>query len=65
MNKLYCIICCKWTKFKKLKTSYILEKMLVLSIICSNCMNKDEKIFKEEESHEILKIQVKNLDWEI
>ena len=36
--------------------------MLVLSIICSNCMNKDEKIFKEEESHEILKIQVKNLD---
>ena len=28
-------------------------------------MNKDEKTFKEEESHEILKIQVKNLDWEI
>ena len=33
--------------------SYIFEKTLVLSIICSKCENKDEKIFKEEESIEI------------
>ena len=35
---------------------YLLEKTLVLSIICSKCENEDEKIFKEEESIEILKI---------
>ena len=36
--------------------SYPLEKTLVLSIICSKCKNEDEKLFKEEESVEILKI---------
>ena len=36
--------------------SYLLEKILVLSIICRKCKNEDEKIFKEEESVEILKI---------
>ena len=30
--------------------------MLVLSIICDKCGSNDEKIFKEEESIEILKI---------
>ena len=35
---------------------YILEKTLVLSIICSKCNNEDKKIFKEKESIEILKI---------
>ena len=35
---------------------YLLEKTLVLSIICSKCENEDEKIFKEEESIETLKI---------
>ena len=34
--------------------SYILEKTLVLSIICSKCKNEDEELFKEEESIEIL-----------
>ena len=33
----------------------MLEKALVFSIICNKCKNKDEKIFKEEESIEILK----------
>ena len=56
MKKLYCVICGKYRKFKKPKISYFLEKMLVLSIICSKCKNKDEKKFKEEESIEILKI---------
>ena len=41
---------------KNLKTSYLLEKTLVLSIICSKCKDEDEKMFNEEESIEILKI---------
>ena len=40
----------------KPKVSYLLGKTIVLSIICSKCKNEDEKIFKEEESIEILKI---------
>ena len=56
MKKLYCTICGKYRKFEKPKTSNILEKTLVLSIICSKCKNEDEKIFKEEESIEIIKI---------
>ena len=31
-------------------------KKTFLSIVCSKCNNEDEKIFKEEESIEILKI---------
>ena len=56
MKKLYCVICGQYRKFNNPKTSYIFEKTLVLSIICSKCKNEDEKIFKEEESIEILKI---------
>ena len=55
MNKLYCVIC-KYQKFERPKILYILEKTLVLSIICRKCMNKQEKIFKEEESIETSKI---------
>ena len=56
MKKLYCVICGKNRKFEKPKISNILEKTLVLSIICSKCKTEDEKIFKEEEIIEILKI---------
>ena len=56
MKTLYCATCGKYRKFGKSKISCILKKELVLSIICSKCKNKDEKIFKEEESIEILKI---------
>ena len=56
MKKLYCIICSKYRKFEKSKIKYLLEKTLVLSIICSNFKNKDEKILKEEDWIEILKI---------
>ena len=49
-------ICDKYRKFKKPKISYLLEKTLALSVICSKCKNEDEKLFKEEESIEILKI---------
>ena len=38
----------------KYHTSY--KKTLVPSIICRKCKNKNEKLFEEEESIEILKI---------
>ena len=56
MKELYCVICGKYRKLEKPKISYLLEKTSVLSIICSKCKNEDEKIFKEDESIEILKI---------
>ena len=56
MKKIYCVICSKYRNFEKPKISYVLEKKLVLPIICSKCKNKDEKLLKEEESIEILKI---------
>ena len=43
MKNFYCIICGKFRKFEKPKISYLLQKALVLSIICSDCKNKDEK----------------------
>ena len=55
MKKLYCVNCGKYRKFEKLQMSYLLEKILVLSIICSKCKNDYEKFFKEEKSVEILK----------
>ena len=38
------------------KISYIFYKTLVFCIICSNCGNNNSRIFKEEESIQILKI---------
>ena len=54
MKKLYCIIYGKNTKFEKLKKSHLLEKTLILSIICSKFRNGDEKVFKKVESIEML-----------
>ena len=56
MKNLYYVICNKYRKFVKPKISYLLEKTLILSVICSKCKNEDEKSFKEEKSIEILKI---------
>ena len=56
MKKSYCIFCSKYRKFEKPKISYISEKALVISIICSKCKREDEKIFKQEESIKIFKI---------
>ena len=56
MKKLYCVICGKYRKFEKSKILCLLEKALVLSIIWSIYKKENEKIFKEEESIEILKI---------
>ena len=56
MKKIYCLICGKYRKFEKPKISHLLEKILVFSVIYNKCKNKNKKIFKEEESIEILKI---------
>ena len=55
MKTLYRVICNKYRKLEILKISYLLDKTLALSIICSKCKNEDEKMFTEE-SIEILKI---------
>ena len=53
-------MCCnvynEYTKFKKTKISYIYKKTLSLSIVYSKCGHEYEKIFKEGESFEMLKI---------
>ena len=51
MKKLYCVICGRYRNFEKKKI-----KKSILSIICRKCKNEEEKIFKEEELIEILKI---------
>ena len=56
MKRLYYFICGKYRKFEKTKISYLLEKTLVLFIICSKRKNEVEKLFKEEELIEILEI---------
>ena len=50
MKTLYCIICGKYRKFEKPKISFLLEKVLVLSIICNKYEVEDENTFKEEET---------------
>ena len=52
----YYVIWGKYRKFGKPKTSYLLEKTLVLSITCSTFKNKGDKLSKKEESVEILKL---------
>ena len=41
MKKSCCIICGKYRKFEKPKITYLLEKTLVLSVICSKYNNED------------------------
>ena len=56
MKKLCCVIYGKYKNFEKPKISYLLEKTLALSITCSKCKDEDKKLFKEDESIEILTI---------
>ena len=57
MKKIYCLIFDKYRKFQNSKIYiYILEKTLVLCIIFNKFENEDEKILKEEESIEIVKM---------
>ena len=53
---MFCNVCNKYRKSKKTKTSYIFNKTLSLSIVYRKCGDEYEKIFKEEESTEILQI---------
>ena len=57
MKKLYCVICGKYRKFEKPKISYLLEKTLFLSIVCSKCKNEDEQLFTKKKSIKILQIR--------
>ena len=56
MKKLYCDIFDKYKNIKIPKITYVFEKTFSFSIICNKCENEDEKIFKEEDSIEILTI---------
>ena len=56
MRKIYCTKSKKYKVFKKPKLSHIYVKILLLSSLCNKCVSGDAKIFKEEESIEILKI---------
>ena len=61
----YCIKCKRDRKFKNTETSHLSYKTLVIFIICSKCGSKRKKVFKKEESIEILKIigwfKIKNM----
>ena len=56
MKNVYCIKCNKYIKLKNPKTLCIFHEILILPIIFDKCNNDDEKIFKEQESIQILKI---------
>ena len=57
LKKLYCVNCSVYRKFGKPKILYLLKnKKTVFSIICSTYKNGYEKVFKEKESIEILKL---------
>ena len=48
MKKLYCIIFDKYRKFKNPRILYLLDKNLVVSIICSKCKNEDKNYLKKK-----------------
>ena len=48
MKQIYCVICGKYRKFRKPKISYILEKTLVLSIICGKGKMRMKKYLKKK-----------------
>ena len=53
---MYCNACNKYRIFKKSKISFIFLKKLSLSIVYSKCGHEYKKIFKQEESNEILQV---------
>ena len=58
MKKIYYTTCKKYKEFKEPKISYLCDKTLLFYSVCNKCESEDEKIFKEEESIEILKFLV-------
>ena len=51
--KIYCNVCNEYRKSEKI---YIFKKALSLCIVYSKCGHECKKIFKEEDSIEILKL---------
>ena len=47
MKNYIAVICGNYRKFEKSKI-YFLEKLLVVSIVCSKCENEDEKYLKKK-----------------
>ena len=45
---LYCVICGENRKFEKPKISCILEKTLILIIICNKCKNEDQESIEKK-----------------
>ena len=56
MRKIYCAKGKKYKEFKNPKISFICDKTLLHSSICNRYGSEDQKIFKEEESIEVLEI---------
>ena len=54
--KIYWIVCNKYRKFKNPKTSHNFKKALNLLLFTVSVVIDKKKIFKKEESNEILKI---------
>ena len=54
MKQLHCVICRTYKKMEKRKI-YLLEKILVFSIISSKCKNENEK----------KKLKKKKMNWDI
>ena len=54
--KIYCSVFKNYRKLKNPKLSSIFKKALDLPIVYSKCGHKYQKIFKEEDSNEILKV---------
>ena len=48
MKKLCCVICSKYRKFEKPKISYLLQKALVLLIICSKYEDENAKYLQKK-----------------
>ena len=56
MKKIYCNKCEKYAKLKNLKNLYIWNKAFVLSTSCAKSISNNNKILKEKEFTEVLKI---------
>ena len=54
MKKIHCVQCKKYRKHKNLEI-YCFCKTLVVSVICGKCGSKHKRIYREEESIEILR----------
>ena len=56
MKRIYIVFSAISIKNWKTLKFYVFNKNLVFSIICDKCGSNNDKVFKEEESIEILKV---------